>query len=304
MSRFKTPLLLLLCAGFSPAAITYTCDPSIDARQSGLCNTLNTTIASLYSKTFTDANAQIFITFGNTGLGSSSQYLNYITWDQYLNALTTRANASNNAIQKAAVTALNSYAAPLYRGGNVEITSAFGRSLGFSRMTGTTSDGKPCTPGTNGCYDAVVTITNDKSTPLYFRVGTEPRDAYDFFGTVQHETNEVLGVSSCIDTTGSVLTNSCDKGAPAAIDLFRYSAVGKLVAINSLSTAPGAYFSYDGGATIGRTVFRTIPFRMAATITTWLAHARGNSTFKMLKAARGTMPTWISPMMAAPKLIC
>lgn len=251
MSTTKFLPLLLLSATLANAGVTYTCDPTIDARQTGLCNTLNTTIAGLYSKTFTDANAQIFITFGNTGLGSSAQYLNYISWNQYINALTTRANNSGNTIQKAAVAALNAYASPLYKNGQVEITTAFGRSLGFSGMTGSTAKGDPCTPGTPNCFDAVVTITNDKTTTLYFRSGTEPRDAYDFFGTVEHETNEVLGISSCIDTTGTVLANSCDNGAPAAIDLFRYSAAGKLVAINSLSTTPGAYFSYDGGTTNG-----------------------------------------------------
>ena len=35
---------------------------------------------------------------------------------------------------------------------------------------------------------------------------------------MQHETDEVLGISSCIDTSGTVLTNSCNNSAPAAID--------------------------------------------------------------------------------------
>lgn len=251
MSTTRFLSLLLLSSTLATAGITYTCDPSIDARQAGLCNTLNTTIADLYSKTFTDANAQIFITFGKTGLGSSAQYLNYISWNQYINALTTRANTSGNTLQKAAVAALNTYAAPLYQSGKVEISTAFGRSLGFSGMTGSTAKGDTCSPGTPSCFDAVVTVTNDRTTTLYFRSGAEPSDAYDFFAIAQHETNEVLGLSSCIDTTGAVLVNSCDNGAPAAIDLFRYSAAGKLVAINSLSTTPGAYFSYDGGITNG-----------------------------------------------------
>lgn len=253
--KLSTPLFFTTClaltSGLANAAVTYTCDASIDVRVPGLCNTLNTTIADLYSKTFTNASAQIFITFGTTGLGSSAQYLNYVTWAQYLTALNGRATASGNAVQKAALTALATYAAPLYSNGNVEITAALGRSLGFAGMTGSTKTGDACNAGTSGCFDAVVTITKDPNTPLYFRTGTEAPNAYDFFGTVEHETNEVLGISSCIDTTGTVLTNSCNRSAPAAIDLFRYSAVGKIVAITSLSTAPGAYFSYDGGITNG-----------------------------------------------------
>ena len=49
------------------------------------------------------------------------------------------------------------------------------------------------------------------------------------------------------DTTGPALTDSCGAGVPSAVDLFRYSAAGKLIPDSALSTAPGAYFSYNGG---------------------------------------------------------
>jgi len=41
--------------------IVYTCDASINALSATACNTLNTTIAALYSSAFTNANASIYI---------------------------------------------------------------------------------------------------------------------------------------------------------------------------------------------------------------------------------------------------
>ncbi|MBV8817947.1 MAG: hypothetical protein JO022_06295, partial [Acidobacteriaceae bacterium] len=137
-------------------------------------------------------------------------------------------------------------------------------------------DGTKCTlPGT-GCYNGIITITNDPNTLLYYdnQGGTEDSNAYDFYGTVQHETDELLGTGSCI-TTGSggqgaqtvklraravsaaasadqpSLTDYCGDGVPSAVDLYRYSGAGKLVLDSDLSTKDGAYFSYDGGTTKG-----------------------------------------------------
>ena len=87
------------------------------------------------------------------------------------------------------------------------------------------------------------------------RTGTEKADGYDFYGIVEHETDEILGTSSCISTGPPSLTNGCagqgQPATPAAVDLFRYSGTGKLASVFSLSTTPGAYFSYDGGVTNG-----------------------------------------------------
>lgn len=239
--------LALTGAVLANAGVTYTCDPTINATVAGLCNTLNTTTAALYNNTFSNATANIYITFGTTGLGSSAQYLNFVPYSQYIAAATK--NASGSSVQTAAAAALKAYAAPIYSSGQVEISSALGLSLGFTGMTGTTSAGNPCDFSAAGCYAAIITITNDPTTVLYYRTGTEPKGAYDFFSTVEHETDEVLGTSSCINTQAATLSDSCGNGVPAAIDLFRYSAAGKLVSDASLSTTPGAYFSYDGGVT-------------------------------------------------------
>ncbi|MGA7521234.1 MAG: choice-of-anchor D domain-containing protein, partial [Acidobacteriaceae bacterium] len=76
---------------------------------------------------------------------------------------------------------------------------------------------------------------------------------------VEHETDEVLGTGSCISTQSSPLSDVCDSaagasaghGTPSAVDLYRYSAAGSLILDSSLSTATGAYFSYNGGSTDG-----------------------------------------------------
>ncbi len=67
--------------------IVYTCDPSIDATAPGTCSYLNTTIAGIYATTFANANANIYIQFGITGLGESAQYLNFVSYGSYLSAL-------------------------------------------------------------------------------------------------------------------------------------------------------------------------------------------------------------------------
>src|ERR1019366_194532 len=53
-------------AGVAGTGVVYTCDPSINL-VAGLCTTLNTTIAGLYSSAFSNANAKIYITFGSVG---------------------------------------------------------------------------------------------------------------------------------------------------------------------------------------------------------------------------------------------
>ncbi len=72
---------------------------------------------------------------------------------------------------------------------------------------------------------------------------------YDYYSVVEHETDELLGTASCISTTGASLANDCPgTNTPTQVDLFGYSGGGSLVLLNS---TPGAYFSYNGGATNG-----------------------------------------------------
>jgi hypothetical protein len=228
--------------------VVFTCDPNVAA---ATCNYLNSTVAANLNGTFTNANASIYVQYGATGLGSSTQYQNFVTYDQYVAAL--NANTNKSAIQKSALSALSTYDAGPYGGGNVEVTSALGTNLGFTGMTGIQVNSAACTPGTAGCYNVIVTVTNDPGTPLYYDNlgGTEPADAYDFYSVVAHESNEALGTSSCVATNsaGTALADGCGTGIPSAVDLFRYSSAGALVLDATLDAAPGQYFSYDGGNT-------------------------------------------------------
>jgi hypothetical protein len=233
------------------AGVVFTCDPNVAA---ATCAYLNSTVAANLNGTFTNANANIYVLYGTTGLGSSTQYSNFITYDQYVAALT--ANTNKSAIQKSALSALSTYDAGPYGGSNVEVTSALGANLGFTGLDGITTPAAgeaTCTPGTTGCYNVIVTVTNDPGTPLYYDNlgGTEPADAYDFYSVVAHETNEALGTSSCVGTNsaGTALADGCGTGVPSAVDLFRYSGPGALVLDATLDATPGQYFSYDGGNT-------------------------------------------------------
>jgi len=240
----------------SAGTISYVCDPSVAA---ATCTYLNTTVAGAYSSTFTDANASIYITYGTTGLAQSQTEFNVVSYADYAAALATNAAATGNTIQTEAVASLTNAAA--YSGGDVSLTASLASALGLTpiegSLQGVEAGGATCSLGAAGCYDAVVTVTNDPGTPLYYDNlgGPEPSDAYDFYATVEHETNEVLGTSSCIDTT-TALSDGCDSfgtGTPSNVDLFRYSSPGSLILDSSLSTTPGAYFSYDGGLTNGVT---------------------------------------------------
>jgi hypothetical protein len=261
--------LLALGSGIpAHANLAYTCDPNINTTVPGmttLCTTLQNTLQPLYNNTFksiANGNYAIYIQFGNTGLGQSTTgFQNSVSYSLYATALGTSATASGNPIQTAAVSALSTYDKTAYStpsatvSGSVNITSALGTALGFPDMIGTTSAGAFCvTPGVAPCYNGIITIVNTPSI-LYFRTGPAITSTqYDFYGVVEHETDEVLGTSSCISTTGAgnTLVNSCaGTNTPSAVDLFRYQSAGNLVLDSALSTTPGAYFSYNGGTTNG-----------------------------------------------------
>jgi hypothetical protein len=236
------------------SGLVYTCASNI---ATSTCNYLNTTVAGYYNSTFTNANANIYIQYGNVGLGQSSQYDNYVPYSQYVSALTNNTNQSAN--QTTAISSLNSNDASVYGNNNVEVTSALGTALGFSGMTGIKANSDSCTVGDAGCYNVIVTVIDatdaaNNGFSLYYddQGGTEPSTAYDFYGVVQHETDEALGTSSCDSTQSTPLSDGCSdggSGTPSAVDLFRYSASGNLAIAASPSTTPGQYFSFDGGAT-------------------------------------------------------
>jgi hypothetical protein len=256
-NALKLVLGTMFAAALANAAgITYTCDGSVSAPT---CDFLNTTIAPLYNNTFTNLNANILITYGATGLGSGENPANSISYSTFLSDYAANAAASGNPNQAAALISLNTYATSIYAGTDVQITGALGSALGIptSALIGFDGNGNSgCTLNTSGCYEDVLTITDDPNTLLFYRNGTIDPTAYDFYSVVEHETDEALGTVSCIETQDPTLMNNCS-GNESAADLFRYQNAGSLIADSALSTTPGAYLSYNGGVTnaLGTGVF-------------------------------------------------
>ena len=262
--KFLTKVLsmaaaIVLVSNMAHATLSYTCDPSVDAAQAGTCSYLNTVIAPLYNNTFTNINADIYVTMGSTGLGAGEPIYNYnqMSYSTYLTDYTANATASGNALQASGVTSLNTYGTPVYGSATVSVSAALAQALGVpaNQTYGFSSSGaQGCTITSAGCYEDVITLTNSPSTFSYRGLGaTNNGSQYDFFTTLEHETDEALGTQSCIETqTPPHQENNC-AGNVSAGDLFRYQSAGNLINIlvpdTQIPTAPGAYFSADGGTT-------------------------------------------------------
>ena len=242
--------------------VVYVCDPNVPT---SVCNYLNTTVAGYYNNIFTNANANIYIKFGTTGLGGSDGFINLVHYTPYVAAMTNKPVKSS--IQASALSAINTYATPAYGTQNIMgISVSLGSALGFTGLIGINSaETTSCTPYTSGCYNEVITVADAASQAqggfsLYYddQGGTEAANQYDFYAVVQHETDEVLGTSSCISTQNSSgLADECDgpvsgsNGIPSTVDLLRYSSPGKLALDTAPSTAAGQYYSFDGGVHYG-----------------------------------------------------
>lgn len=244
--------------------------PLADSGDPGTCSYLNDVIAPLYNETFSNLNATIYIQMGGSGLGSGLLPDNAVPYSTYLSDLTSNANKTGNAEQLSAVSSLKTYDSSAYDSGYVTITGAIASALGYSKnqIDGYTTSDATCTLNQSGCYNDILTITNPYSETgetqgLYWRQdgGSIQSDQYDFYSVVEHETDEALGTTSCINTQSTdnqgnpILTNWCG-GNPSAADLFRYSAPGSLILDSSVvgadpSSSSTAYFSYNGGTTNG-----------------------------------------------------
>jgi hypothetical protein len=262
--------------------INFTCNANINALATAdgyagnLCNSIQTTLSSSYKSLLTNANANIYIEFtSDTGLGASTPgFLNLVSYSTYFTALTS--HSSGNTVDTQALASLNSTEASVFSGtnGKVDLTSALAQALGITstngnsnRVTGTlapttspsinggnTSINDPltsCNVLTDGptCYNGVIylqnpgTISGNTQDYYYGSASTFANNLYDIYSIAEHEVNEILGTSSCVD--GANFTNDCGNNA-AAVDLFRYTAPGT-VAVYPTTTQ--GYFSYDSGVT-------------------------------------------------------
>jgi uncharacterized repeat protein (TIGR01451 family) len=224
------------------SGIVYTCDPTVDALSAGACNTLNTTIAALYSSAFSNANASIYVTLGSVGLGQSNWTYTSVSYGTYRDHLAAAAaDANDNTAITVSVPSVNPYQDTL-----VGLVTALQRALGMTPSTGLETDGRTfCSLGTAGCYDGVITVSN--AEPLYFRIGSILSNQYDFFTVVEHETDEILGTASC------AFGNECTGTSTVfPADFFRYHSDGtRSFALGtndscSSSDPTNACFSIDG----------------------------------------------------------
>jgi PEP-CTERM motif len=263
-NTFKLAVGIAFAAALANASITYTCDATIGVDgPAGLCTTLNTTIAGLYSSTFTSAslgNVNVYIKYGSTGLASSLQYYTNVSYTSYVNALISHEGDANDVTAVASLG--GNVTNPVVAGDGVALTSALESSLGLTSADGgpfgiSSITGNPCTLLSANCYNTIITVTNAAST-WYYRSGVQGGGTYDFFSAVEHETDEVLGTSSCITGSGNnaaTITTSvnCTNGPPTTgvnpADLFRY--VGNSTTRSYLGSANGsaACFSINGGTT-------------------------------------------------------
>lgn len=265
--------LLILGLASAPAfasGIVYDCDASISTLSSNvfgngatICNALNSTISGQYASIFTNANAVIYVEYAATdGVASNTQFLNTVTYANYLSALTSHESGA------ADVMAVNSLGAgstnPVVSGDGVSVSSALDSALGLSGAYGI----KQTSPGNfsscavisvaNSCFNDIITVSSSYSY-YYASVSGAPAYSsgeYDFFSSVEHETDESLGTESCIPNTSSGTpapsagcANGVGQGVSAA-DLFRYSADG----VRSYMGTGGsqdegslAYFSINSG---------------------------------------------------------
>ena len=254
-------IALAACGATVPAygAITYTCDPSVAALVS--CATLNSTLAPIYSAAFANADANIYIAINTTAsLGESVKEIYGVSYSAYLSALGTY-DPSDPGL--ASLPATNPYGT-----GQVIVTNSLldalpslspggppdgvtGTNLGgsstptFAGCAGLNYDGL-----SSGCYDGII-LVNGSSSNLWFRTGTQANGQYDFYSVVEHETDEVLGTSSCLaNGTGLDACEGNSTPGPnsnvAAADLFRYACASTA---RSFVGTGSACFSVDGGVT-------------------------------------------------------
>jgi hypothetical protein len=238
---------LLAFGGVASAGVNFVCDASIGA---SLCTQINNTVDPLYGSTFSNANTSVWLTFGNTGLGGSAQYVTGVSYSDYLNALAAETNANSGVVRLDALNSLPTNEPALYNNNPIVLTSSLAAALGLSTGPGIDSNFNPCTLGAAGCYNGFMELASpshllSEGYTYYDRAGTETGSQFDIFSVIEHETDEILGTVSCVADVSSQAVDFCGSGVPSAADLYRYASPG----VRSLTTTNPAYFSYDGGTT-------------------------------------------------------
>ena len=157
------------------------------------------------------------------GVLASSRFVYYtIPWNVYLNALRADAKTANDSSANATLptSALST---------SVEPSSADGRAVGLNTPPAMFSNGSV---GTGGPYDGIVTLNS--SVGFQFTRPT-PANKFDAVRSIEHEIDEVLGLSSYIGVSSNLQPQ----------DLFSWSGAG----VRNTTNNGARYFSINGGQT-------------------------------------------------------
>ncbi len=233
--------ILATARNYGGLVITPIYDSSItgDPQAATIEATINSVLQA-YEKTFSDP-ITVKITFQETsnGLGQSSSYYNTgLPYATFRAALAADASTHYDAIALANLPGGTKN--PVNGSGTIELTLPNGRALGFSGIAG----GYDWNPPT-GESDAVVYLNT--SLMNLSRTSIDP-GKYDLVAVVEHEINEVLGLSSALD--GATAGSAPPTGDVDVLDLYRFDQNG----VRSFNTllASQSYFSIDGTTRLAR----------------------------------------------------
>jgi len=157
----------------------------------------------------------------SSGTLAESDYVIYdIPWNDFISALRAAARSSNDNLANASLpgSALST---------NIVPSSANGRALGLDTPPGMFANG---TVG-NGPYDGIVTLNS--ASPFQFSRPPSSSN-WDAQSSAEHETDEVMGLGSRLNTNSNDL---CPQ------DLFSWSSAG----VRNITSSGTRYFSINGG---------------------------------------------------------
>lgn len=217
--------LAILAITFSAKALTIipTFDATItnDVNAATIESTINTAI-QLYQLRFTNP-ATVTIQFkeiSTSGLyGQSSWWYYNLSYATFRNALAQHATTANDALAMSLLPA--SSVNPVTGTSTIRVKTANLHALGFTGMNS----------GIAGGYDGIIGL---HTSQLNLSRATNVSTKGDLLSTVCHEMDEVLGMSSALDSHAT---------DPLPQDLFRYSSTG---ARTYTTNGDDAYFSIDG----------------------------------------------------------
>jgi hypothetical protein len=238
------PLLVCFACATPGRAITIitTFESSVPVAAQTAFNNVALTYDAMFSNPIT---VMIDVAFGATGLGSSSTYIDTVSYSDWRSAMIADSSANPGNAYLAAGVATLPAANPL-GSGNAILTFADAMALGFS-----------VSPVT---YDSTLTFSNAANTFEYN--GIAAPGLYDFQDVAEHELDEALGI-------GSALTGIANGGALprnfAVEDYFRYNALGARFLTTSSSAV--VYFAYNGVTDVAQ--FNQNNARQAARVPTF-----------------------------------